>query len=156
MDQLPSVSTMNKLHYPDQPRPEPQTSSIPSLHDNVTVRRSIRPKPPVESLMSSPPAIKFYESTVIRKSTTERSVKVKRSSLKAMMKPLSPTHVKQSSSNTQITMNAPVSPTSTRVLKLRMPSMDTTLSTSQSKENLATSDSKRYNNHLHVTTHRLL
>lgn len=33
------------------------------------LRRSGRPKPAAESLLSSPPAIKFYESTVIRKSS---------------------------------------------------------------------------------------
>ena len=32
-----------------------------------SLRRSVRPKPAAEALLSSPPAIKFYESTVIRK-----------------------------------------------------------------------------------------
>lgn len=39
------------------------TSDEPS-----NLRRSGRPKPAAESLISSPPAIKFYKSTVIRKS----------------------------------------------------------------------------------------
>ena len=43
-----------------------------------SLRRSGRPKPAAESLISSPPAIKFYESTVIRKksrSSSSRMVK---------------------------------------------------------------------------------
>jgi hypothetical protein len=40
---------------------------------NANLRRSGRPKPAAESLISSPPAIKFYESTVIRKTSKSSS-----------------------------------------------------------------------------------
>lgn len=44
-----------------------------SISSGTSLRRSVRPKPAAESLISSPPAIKFYESTVVRKSKTTRS-----------------------------------------------------------------------------------
>lgn len=130
MDQPVNISTAVS-----DPPPPPLISSSTS----TSIRRSIRPKPAAESLISSPPAIKFYESTIIRKSTTKDSVvKAEMSKIKAV-KPV----------------KAPASPTSTKVLKLRMPSEkndhhqlkkernNMLIINSNSKENIRSSDSKR-------------
>lgn len=129
------------------------SKDIQSNHSSSSsnLRRSIRPKPPPESLISSPPAIKFYESTVIRKSLapSSRSIKVNRSKSK---------HSSPISSSVATTTDSisPLVLPSKKVLKLRMPQshlQSLPLIQSQaysdadtsnfSKENNPSSDSKR-------------
>lgn len=100
-----------------------------STENSSNLRRSGRPKPAAESLLSSPPAIKFYESTVIRKSSDPK--KRSASSLRAG----------KSSANT----NGSSSPSSqSKTLKLRL--ADSNTSTSKGKENEnSEATPKRYN-----------
>ena len=56
------------------------TSKLDTIPMNSTpnLRRSGRPKPATESLISSPPAIKFYESTIIRNKSRDSVTSLKK------------------------------------------------------------------------------
>ena len=101
----------------------------PSTNTNLSLRRSGRPKPAADSLISSPPAIKFYESTVIRK--TEKA-----------SRPSSRSAAKNKSSDG--------SPLNSKVLKLRLSNPDDSqISQNESKENVINAidtTPKRYKN----------
>lgn len=53
---------------------EPAATSLTTI-STQNLRRSGRPKPAAEALISSPPAIKFYESTVIRNKPSTKTKK---------------------------------------------------------------------------------
>lgn len=89
-----------------------------------SLRRSGRPKPPAETLISSPPAIKFYESTVIRKNS--RSSSSSSSKISRTVEETEPA---------ALTMN------NSKVLKLKLTSPP---SAKGSKENLDDTTPKRY------------
>lgn len=120
LDDAATVKTV-----PNPPTLPNTTSSTPNL------RRSGRPKPAAESLMSSPPAIKFYESTVIRNKPTAAATKTtKKSSL-----------TESSSGNSTkngIDMKTEVNEASP-MLKLRLPmsSTSSSLPSTSSKENIS-------------------
>ncbi len=94
--------------------------SAMSISSGTSLRRSVRPKPAAEALISSPPAIKFYESTVVRKSKTTRS-KLK----------VPPTAILKSEDLQPPPPSQPTDPKN-QILKLRISS-----SSQSSKENLS-------------------
>lgn len=124
------------------------TESIGSQNENLAVpasttmstpnlRRSGRPKPAAEALISSPPAIKFYESTVIR-SKGNRDSTLKPRSTSSRSAKVSNTQFRNNSD--KIAMEQPVPALNeSSVLKLRLPMG----SQSSSKENISSTTDKR-------------
>ena len=92
-----------------------------SVASGLNLRRSGRPKPAAEALISSPPAIKFYESTVIRSKPGSSSTS------KARKKTLP-----SSSNPANEAINAVT--TEASILKLRLPMSN---SQASSKENIS-------------------
>ena len=98
-------------------------NSSNSITGNSKLRRSVRPKPTPESLLSSPPAIKFYESTLIRRrsSTKDSSTSSLRHKIKRMK--TEPVAILKNE-------NASMTPQTNQILKLRLSSEN------RSKENI--------------------
>lgn len=107
--------------YSDDPLPPSSSTTADPLMIPTTaaaastLRRSVRPKPAAEALISSPPAIKFYESTVVRKSKNKLKTPVA-------------TLTEESSTTDSFTSK-------NQILKLRLSSTST--SAQSSKENIS-------------------
>ena len=106
----------------------PQRKTTGEFNISSGVRRSIRPKPASEALISTPPAIKFYESTIIRtKSTTAKPLKLKMNSSKAANSLVD-------SKTSEINEKDASASSNSKILKLRLSSSDSSINSS-SKEN---------------------
>lgn len=105
------------------PGPRTETSRL---------RRSIRPKPSVEALISSPPAIKFYKSTVIRSKSNSNSSENKIPKSLAIMKKKK-LLVSELVNADKIIASTTTSP----ILKLRLPMSSNQSHLSDSKENVS-------------------
>lgn len=127
------------------------TESIGSQNENLAIpastatstpnlRRSGRPKPAAEALISSPPAIKFYESTVIRsKGNRDSTLKPRSTSSRRTNTKVSNTQISNNSDKIAIEQPVPALNESSSVLKLRLPMS----SQSSSKENISSTTDKR-------------
>lgn len=134
-DQASENTINNLISYQSSTVLNPNTTDNNTNSVNNGLRRSVRPKPAAESLLSSPPAIKFYESTVIKK--TSKPSNSSRSTLR-------------NKNNATVALGGDDSPlANSKVLKLRLSGPEST-----SEESISSTNPNPKENSLELTPKR--